>query len=86
MDTTDNDTEVLLALLSSLLHPLEFDQPVLLDALVRSQGDVEKAAGSLRSEPPRKKRKISSKHGLQGWLTGHETQPVVDASTSTSTG
>lgn len=83
MDTTDNDTEVLLALLSSLLHPLEFDQQVLLDALVRSQGDVEKAAGSLRSEPPRKKRRISSKSGLEGWLKAQDA-PSKTTTASTS--
>ena len=70
MEGQDLDTETLLAILSSLLHPLEFEHPVLLDALVKSQGDVEAAAASLRSEPPRKKRKVEGKAGLQGWLNG----------------
>lgn len=70
------DTETLLALLSSLLHPLEFDQASLLDALANSQGDIEGAASLLRSEPPRKRRKVSSKNtkkaGLDGWLKGKD--------------
>ena len=68
MERANLDTETLLAILSSLLHPLDFEHTVLLDALVKSQGDVEAAAASLRSEPPRKKRKLSQKAGLQSWL------------------
>lgn len=68
MDGTDLDTETLLAILSSLLHPSEFEHSVLLDALVKSQGDVEAAARSLRPQPPPKKRKVSQNTGLQDWL------------------
>ena len=74
MANTDTDTDTLLAILSSLVHPLEFKQTTLLDALVRLNGDVEAAAKSLRarqpSEPLRKKRKVSSNPGLDGWLKG----------------
>ena len=72
----DLDTETLLALLSSLLHPSEFEHPVLLDALVKSQGDVQAAARSLRSQSPCKKRKVSQNTGLHGWLkSGDKSGP-----------
>ena len=64
------DTDTLLAILSSLIHPLELEHSVLLDALVHSQGNVEAAARTIRSGPPRKKRKTSAKVGLDGWLKG----------------
>ncbi|PIL24143.1 hypothetical protein GSI_13896 [Ganoderma sinense ZZ0214-1] len=86
MDGADLDTETMLAILSSLLHPLEFEHTVLLDALVKAQGDVELAARSLRPEPPRKKRKVSQKAGLQGWLKsgdkGHDSQDKAISSAS----
>lgn len=66
------DTETLLAMLSSLIYPMELEQAVLLDALIRSHGDIEAAASSLRAEPPRKKRKTSSRAGLDGWLQRKE--------------
>lgn len=47
--TETQDTEVLLALLSSLLRSPVNDQELLLDALVQSNGDVEKAARLLES-------------------------------------
>ena len=75
MANVEMDTDTLLALLSSLLHPLEYDQTTLIDALVRSHGDTEAAAISLRSETPRKKRKVSRNSDLDGWLRG---KPVVE--------
>lgn len=69
------DTEVLLALLSSLLdHPVD-DQTVLLDALVQSDGDVQHAAIALNEKSNSDssaansvghKRKRTA--GLEGWL------------------
>ncbi|KAI0748283.1 hypothetical protein C8Q80DRAFT_1171010 [Daedaleopsis nitida] len=71
MDGADMDTDTMLALLSSLIHPLEVAQSTLLDALAASEGDIEAAAKSLRSEPPRKKRRTSSKAaGIEAWLNG----------------
>ncbi|KAH9857040.1 hypothetical protein C2E23DRAFT_806344 [Lenzites betulinus] len=63
------DTEIMLALLSSTLHPQEFEQSVLLDALANSNGDIEAAAQSLRSQPPRKRRKLDNTN-LERWLIG----------------
>ena len=92
MANPETDTDTLLALLASLLHPLEFRQSALLDVLARSQGDVEAAAALLRtesrSEPPKKKRKVlSQKSGLEGWLKSKSCNeshhaPGPEASTS----
>lgn len=68
MHNGDMDTETLLAMLSSVLHPQEFEEAVLLDALVSSQGDIEDAARSLSVEPPNKRRKVSEKISIDGWL------------------
>lgn len=91
----EQDTDILLALLSSLLASPVDDPSTLLDALVEADGDVERAATLLNSRPsasagtPRGvKRKRNA--GLDGWLgTGdpkdarkRDSSPV-DASTST---
>ena len=73
----EQDTDVLLAMLSSLLNKSIHDQSILLNALVESDGDVERAAAllnsssgsknaseSLRSSGTKRKRKA----GLDGWL------------------
>ncbi|KAI0636812.1 hypothetical protein C8Q77DRAFT_1094746 [Trametes polyzona] len=80
MDGGHVDTEVLLAMLSSLLYPHEHEEAVLLDALVNSQGDVEAAAKSLRSRPPRKRRKVSGRTSIDAWLRKDASQS--EASTS----
>lgn len=73
------DTETLLAMLSSVLHPQEFEEAVLLDALVSSHGDIEAAARSLSVEPPKKRRKVSGKVGLHNWLKQKDPSPEPTA-------
>ncbi|CDO72868.1 hypothetical protein BN946_scf185002.g53 [Trametes cinnabarina] len=72
MDTSGLDTDTMLVMLSSLLHPQEFEQDVLLDALVKSQGDVDAAAKSLQIRSPKKRRRISKKVTIDAWLKGDE--------------
>jgi hypothetical protein len=84
------DTETLLALLASLLdHPLH-DQSMLLDALVRSEGDVERAARFLNASKsgsktegyktsnkiatPQSAKKRKRNTGLEGWLVQGEVK------------
>ncbi|TCD66691.1 hypothetical protein EIP91_001045 [Steccherinum ochraceum] len=57
------DTETLLALISSLLHNPIHDQSVLLDALVECDGDVERAAALLDSRSASSSRPSSSRSG-----------------------
>jgi len=64
------DTDVLLALLCSIIHPRVFDQATLLDALSESDGNVEKAAEILthkshENQQGRKRKRVS---GLDEWL------------------
>jgi hypothetical protein len=84
------DTETLLALLASLLdHPVH-DQSMLLDALVRSEGDVERAARFLNASKssskteecktsnkiatPQSAKKRKRNTGLEGWLVQGEAK------------
>jgi len=60
------DTETLLALVSSLTTPPIPDSPVLLDALVQSNGDVEAAVVLINSNRTGRKRKLPV--NLDGWL------------------
>lgn len=84
------DTEVLLALLSSLLDNPPNDSASLLDALVQADGDVERAAACLnknvkeegsKKTSPNRTGKISTgvkrkrKQGLEGWLVPNERLP-----------
>lgn len=68
------DTDTLLALLSSLLDAPVTDHSVLLDALVQADGDVERAARTLNGrvvlEPRPKVSGVKRKRaaGLEGWL------------------
>lgn len=68
------DTEILLALLSSLLKAPVTDQNTLLDALVKSDGDVERAAKLLNAcSSPEPQPKVAGlkrkrKGGLRDWL------------------
>ncbi|CAL1704966.1 unnamed protein product [Somion occarium] len=72
----NSDTDVLLAMLSSLLCTPISDQSVLLNALVECNGDVEQAAQILNSGPSQSNRRSTSppkqkrKHvmGLEGWV------------------
>ncbi|KAI0780770.1 hypothetical protein BD413DRAFT_500028 [Trametes elegans] len=75
MDGSDMDTETLLAMLSSLLHPQEVEDSVLLEALVNCQGDIEAAAKTLRhdKQPPKKRRKVSDKVSIDTWLKGNNS-------------
>lgn len=79
MHNGDMDTETLLAMLSSVLHPQEFEEAVLLDALVSSEGDIEAAAQSLSVEPPKKRRKVSGKVSINSWLKQKEPSPEPTA-------
>lgn len=85
------DTEVLLALLSSLLDSPVADHTVLLDALVGCNGDVECAANLLnagpstfpriRPDPSPKKRKRAK--GLEQWI---QRSPKKESSSSNDAG
>ncbi|KAI0363465.1 hypothetical protein BV20DRAFT_1126265 [Pilatotrama ljubarskyi] len=77
MNAADIDTETMLVMLSSLLHPQEFEDTVLLDALVLSNGDIDAAARSLQSEPPKKRRRLASTASIEGWLKERETSSLV---------
>ncbi|CCL99337.1 uncharacterized protein FIBRA_01355 [Fibroporia radiculosa] len=71
------DTDVLLALLSSLLGSQQYDQATLLDALVECDGDVDKAARRLLKRntndgPHSRKRK--RKVGLDAWLDSSKSK------------
>ena len=61
----NDDTEILIALVSSLLPQYTYAQDVILDALIQSNGDVETAVEVLQSKTPTKKRNHSS---LDSWL------------------
>ncbi|GJE95183.1 hypothetical protein PsYK624_113640 [Phanerochaete sordida] len=99
MPDHSEDTDVLLALLSSLLNKPENDQSVLLDALVEANGDVECAASLLNArssyKPPPKTTGVKRKRngGLDGWLgadtssktrTTRATTPTPESSRSPS--
>jgi hypothetical protein len=77
---TQEDTDTLLALLSSLLptSSIPYDQALLLDALVETKGDVQDAARFLKSKQEKKrgeKRKRSS--GLDDWLKSPVTKSAT---------
>lgn len=61
----NGDTDVLIALVSSLLPQHTYTQDVILDALIQSNGDVEAAIQALQSKTPNKKRNQGS---LDNWL------------------
>ena len=61
----DDDTDTLIALVSSLLPRSTYAQDVILDALIQSNGDVEAAVETLRSKRPTKKRNHTV---LDSWL------------------
>ena len=68
------DTDLALAVLSSLVPNADISQDVLLDALVAAHGDVEAAAKTLRLESkeetlrPGKRRRRDDAGGLDQWL------------------
>lgn len=81
------DTDTLLALVSSLLHHDKHDQSTILDALVQSDGNVESAARLLnsgkhaqRAASTRSNKKVP-KVGLDSWL---KQAGPSDASTSSA--
>jgi hypothetical protein len=61
----ENDTDTLLALLSSLLREPIPDQETLLDALIRSKGDVQDAAATITSNLSKKRKRAAD---LDDWL------------------
>lgn len=89
MSDAETDTDTLLAMLSSLLQPEEFEHAVLLDALVNSNGDLEAAAQALRSERPKKRRKVAHKDhtSIESWLKGEKTilAPLIPSESSAGT-
>ena len=70
MTPVEDDTETLLALVSSLLERSLPNQAEILAALADCNGDVDKAAASLNNKYSREKGKESQKRnaGLHGWL------------------
>lgn len=73
MSDAEQDTEILLAILSSLVVPPIPSQDVLLDALVNCKGDVEAAAKDLRCSASTDQksfnlRKRAAQGRLDGWL------------------
>jgi len=86
--STDEDTETLLALLSSLLTSPLNDQSLLLDALVESGGNVQQAALLINAKAQGKKRKRPN--NLHEWLKhspspGRKERPFKDDTTVAST-
>lgn len=84
----DQDTELLLAMLSSMLATPIDDQNTLLDALVQAEGDVERAAALLNSRVTPADARTQSKtmgvkrkrgSGLEGWLTGSDAKGGIKA-------
>ena len=64
------DTDTLLALICSLLPDnIAPSQESLLDALLQSEGDVEKAAEIISKQRPNNKRKSKRNVSLDSWLT-----------------
>lgn len=73
MSEPEQDTEIMLALLSSLLEPPLPSQTALMNALVNCGGDVEAAAKSLDSPPAPALNNIGKRPAqgrLDGWLSG----------------
>ncbi|KAI0636810.1 hypothetical protein C8Q77DRAFT_1094743 [Trametes polyzona] len=68
------DTETMLAMLSSLLQPDEYEHAVLLDALLQANGDIAAAARCVL-EPPKKRRKPNDGASIEGWVT--KSRPAV---------
>lgn len=89
MSDAETDTDTLLAMLSSILQPEEFEHTVLLDALINSNGDLEAAAQALRSERPKKRRKMADKDptSIQSWLKDEKTTvaPPIPSESSAGT-
>lgn len=83
----DEDTDILLATLSSLLDSHSVDQSVLLETLVNSGGDVERAARTLNAssnkQRPQATRQKRKREGLDGWL-GKDTKSKSKKSTLSS--
>lgn len=82
MSDAETDTDTLLVMLSSLLQPEEHEHTVLLDALINANGDLEAAARALRSERPKKRRKVADKSptSIDSWLKRGKTIPTPHTS------
>ena len=75
-ENNEQDTDMLLAILASMIEPPIPEQDVLLEALINANGDVESAAASLRHGAPvpylSKKRTLSGV--LDNWLAPSQAE------------